>query len=69
MKIVKLIEDEFPFMYKGTVTFYKKGELFEVIEEKDMKCMGLGYKLRNLRFSVVFEGFSNAKSFEVTRHD
>lgn len=62
-KLVRL-KEEMPFLFKGTYTFFKVGEEFEVVEEKVMPLMGLGYKLRSLRWNIILEGFTNANDFE-----
>ena len=51
-----------PLMYKGNHTFYNVGDEFEVVEEKQCKLMGLGYRLKYM--GCVFDGYANASSFE-----
>lgn len=59
---VRLLEDR-PFMFKDVVTFYKKGDMFEVVETRNMPMMGLGYKIKCLKFNCVLDGFNSAKDF------
>lgn len=62
--IVKLLVER-PFCYKGTFTFFKKGHLFEVLESKQLPLMGLGFKLKDLKWNCIIDGWNNSKDFEV----
>lgn len=65
MKEVKLIEDR-PFMMRGSPVFGTKGHIFEVMEEKELPMMGLGYKVRYKDYpSMIMDGWNRAKDFEV----
>ena len=65
-KIAKLKEKR-PFKFKKDFVWFETEEEFEVIEEKEMLMMGLGYKIRSTKYNMVLEGFHNAKDFEIIK--
>lgn len=65
MKIVTSIEHQ-PYLYRDNPTWYDAGTEFEVVEEKELKLVGLCYKLKIHGF--VLDGWNVAKDFkEVTK--
>ena len=64
MKLVKIKEHR-PLMVLGTFNWYPVGHIFEVVAEKELPLMGLGYKLKDHEFKIDIEGWSKAGDFEV----
>lgn len=60
MKIA-ILKEEMPFRYKGIYTFYKPGEEFIIIEEKEMPLIGLCYKV--MKYGCILEGHTKADCF------
>jgi hypothetical protein len=58
MRIVKSLEKQ-PYCFKGAFTWYDEGTEFEVIEENNF-----GYKLKSIKYGVIFDGFNNKKDFD-----
>lgn len=62
---VKLKEDQ-PLPLRGNFTWLKKGYEFDVIEEKTDPLGDKYYVIRDAKFpSLVFDGMTRAKDFEV----
>lgn len=54
-----------PFKYKGTLTFYSPGEIFEVLELKTFPNVdGTFARIRSMKYKITLEGWNNLNSFK-----
>lgn len=67
MKVI--LKEKRPFCYKNTFTWFDAGTEFEVIDTKEIPLMGLGYKIKDLKFGRVMDGWNTAKDFIIKVED
>jgi hypothetical protein len=60
-----ILKEKRPFLFHGEVIWHLPNTVFVVLEEKKMPIMGLSYKIKDLKFGFVLEGFHNSKDFEI----
>jgi len=53
------------FCYKGIYTSYKKGDIFELKEKKEMPIIGVCYKVAYK--GITFDGWTRSDIFEVLK--
>jgi len=64
-KVVRLKEN-MPFIYKGVVTWYEKGDEFVVVQEETLPDLQLYYRVVFRKYpKYVFDGHTRASVFEV----
>ena len=59
------LKEKRPFLTLGKEPiWFEEGEIFKVLDEREMRCMGLGYKLKSVKWIMELDGYHNAQDFD-----